>query len=98
KHPDFDAASEHGNPIEIIYPQQGITVVLTVGLDGREQGMVARAAHRDPSAKLFWHLDDEFVGTTKGDHELLLRPEPGRHLLVAVDEGGASRSVMFNAK
>ena len=98
KHPDFDAASDHGNPIEIIYPQQGVTVVLTTGLDGREQGMVARAAHRDPHARLFWHLDDEYVGTTEGDHELLVRPEPGRHLLVAVDENGSSRGVMFYAR
>ncbi len=98
KHPDFDAASETVSPIEIIYPQQGGTVVLTVGLDGREQGVVLRAAHRDPTAELYWHLDDSFLGTTRGQHELLVRPAPGKHLLTTMDATGASRSVQFNVK
>ena len=98
KHPDFDSASENGSPIEIIYPQQGITVVTTIGLDGREQGVVVRAAHRDPSALLYWHLDDEYLGTTRGEHDLVIHPSPGKHVLVAMDEGGSSRAVQFTAK
>lgn len=95
KHPDFDAASDSGRPIEILYPHQGITVVTTVGLDGKEQGFVARAAHRDPKAVLYWHLDDRYLGQTVGEHDLMLHPEPGKHVLVVLDEGGASRSVSF---
>ena len=98
KHPDFDSASDTRNPIEIIYPQPGITIVTTRGLDGREQGVVVRAAHTDPSAELFWHLDDEFVGKTRGEHDILLRPGPGQHLLVVMDGNGSSRSVTFTAK
>ena len=98
KHPDFDSASENGNPIEIIYPQQGITVVTTIGLDGREQGVVVRAAHRDPHALLYWHLDNEYLGTTRGEHDLVIHPSPGKHVLVAMDEGGSSRAVQFTAK
>ncbi|MBO6169830.1 MAG: penicillin-binding protein 1C [Bacteroidales bacterium] len=98
KHPDFDAGSEQGSPIEIIYPQQGVTVVLTRGLDGKEQGVVVRAAHTDPGAVLYWHLDDKYIGRTVGDHDLMLHPEPGKHLLTAMDSGGASRSVYFTAK
>jgi len=99
KHPDFDASSDQGNPIEIIYPQNGITIVTTRSLSGKEQGVVVRAAHRDPSAVLYWHLDDEFVGQTgSGEHDLLLHPEMGRHLLTVMDAGGASRAVMFTVK
>ena len=98
KHPDFDAFSDQGNPIEIIYPQNGITIVTTRSLSGKEQGVVVRAAHRDPTAVLFWHLDDEFAGQTVGEHDLLLRPEPGRHLLTVMDAGGASRAVTFTVK
>ena len=98
KHPDFDSGSDGSNPIEILYPQQGITVVTTRGLDGKEQGVVVRAAHTDPSAVLYWHLDDTYIGRTSGEHDLMLRPEPGAHLLVAMDANGASRSVYFTVK
>ncbi len=99
KHPGFDAFSdESGNPIEIIYPQNGITIVTTRSLSGKEQGVVVRAAHRDPSAVLYWHLDEDFVGQTVSDHDLLLRPEPGQHLLTVMDSGGARRAVTFTVK
>ena len=99
KHPDYDAASDQRNPIEIIYPQNGITIVTTRSLSGREQGVVVRAAHTDPTAVLYWHLDDEFVGQTRnGEHDLLLHPEPGQHLLTTMDANGASRAVVFTVK
>ena len=72
--------------------------MLTRGLDGKEQGVVVRAAHTDPGAVLYWHLDDKYIGRTVGDHDLMLHPEPGKHLLTAMDSGGASRSVYFTAK
>ena len=96
KHPDYDVASDQRNPIDIIYPQNGISIVTTRSLSGREQGVVVRAAHTDPTAVLYWHLDDQFVGQTRsGEHDLLLHPEPGQHLLTAMDANGASRSVVF---
>ncbi|MBR4809094.1 MAG: penicillin-binding protein 1C [Bacteroidales bacterium] len=99
KHPDYDAASDQRNPIDIIYPQNGVTIVTTRSLSGREQGVVVRAAHTDPTAVLYWHLDDEFVGQTRdGEHDLLLYPEPGMHLLTALDANGFSRAVTFIAK
>ncbi|MBR4827075.1 MAG: penicillin-binding protein 1C [Bacteroidales bacterium] len=98
KHPDFDSSSEHGNPIEIIYPQNGITIVTTRSLGGVEQGVVVRAAHTDPTAVLYWHLDDEFAGQTRGEHDLLLHPEPGQHLLTVMDASGSSRGVVFTVK
>ena len=98
KHPDFDSASDTGNPIEIIYPDNGVTVVTTRSLDGRDQGVVVKAAHTNPAAILYWHLDDNFIGQTRGEHDLLIHPQPGRHMLVVVDENGASRAVSFVVK
>ncbi|MBO7604086.1 MAG: penicillin-binding protein 1C [Bacteroidales bacterium] len=98
KHPDFDSGTDGGNPIEIIYPQQGVTVVLTRGLDGKDQGVVVRAAHTDPATRIYWHLDDQYVGSTTSDHDLMIRPEPGKHLLTAMDANGYSRSVYFISK
>ncbi len=98
RHPDFDTATQGSNPIEIMYPQPDVTVVTTRSVDGREQGVVVRAAHTDPSAVLYWHLDDEFVGQTRGEHDIQLFPSQGRHVLVAMDQNGASRAVLFTVK
>ena len=98
KHPLFDAASSGYNPIEIIYPQNGITLVLTRSLSGSQNGAVFRAAHADPSATLYWHIDDEFIGETTGEHELRVDPAPGEHRLTLIDEQGARRVHLFTVK
>ena len=95
KHPLFEAASGTHNPIEIIYPTPGVTVVATRGLDGRTKGVVLRAAHSDPDAVLYWHLDEHLIGQTRGEHELLCVPEPGEHVLTVVDGEGFRRTVVF---
>jgi len=98
KHPRFDAASSGRNPIEIIYPQPDITIVLARGLSGQVGGAVFRAAHADPGAALYWHIDDVFVGETVGEHELRVDPAPGRHRLTLIDEQGERRAILFTVK
>ena len=99
KHPLFDAASSEVNPIEIIYPQPGLSLVITRGLSGEKNGVVFRAAHSDPSATLYWHIDDLFVGETRnGEHELRVDPGPGDHRLTLIDEQGARRVTLFSVK
>ena len=98
KHPQFDAGSSVQNPIEIIYPQPGLTLVLTRGLSGTQNGVVFRAAHADPAATLYWHIDDEFVGETVGEHELRVDPGPGDHRLTLIDSAGERRVTLFSIR
>ena len=98
KHPLLDAASSAANPIEVIYPQPGITLVLTRGLAGTPNGAVFRAAHADPEATLYWHIDDEFVGQTRGEHTLRVDPAPGDHRLSLIDGQGERRVTLFSVK
>ena len=98
KHPDYNEGSPETSPIDIIYPQNGITIVVTRGLDGTRRGAVFRAAHSSASADIWWHLDDDYIGKTSGEHEMMVAPEPGRHVLTLVDGNGASESVVFNSR
>ena len=59
-------------------------------LDGTTGRVVFEAAHRDPLARVFWHLDDEYQGETVELHQMALAPRPGAHRLVLVDERGES--------
>ena len=72
--------------------------MLTRALSGQQNGAVFRAAHADPSATLYWHIDDEFVGETTGDHELRVDPAPGQHRLTLIDSQGARRVHLFTVK
>ena len=84
--------------IQIIYPQEGMQVAAPVSLDARTQGVVFSAAHSDPHATLFWHLDGDYLGeTVHGEHKLKVVPAPGPHTLTILDANGHSASVRFTA-
>ena len=94
-HPDY-AGARGKRVLEIIYPQEGMTVASPVALDSRSRGVVLSAVHSDPSARLFWHLDGSYIGTTSGgEHKLKVIPDEGSHTLTIVDPNGNTTSVRF---
>jgi len=38
--------------------------------------------------KIFWHLNQTYLGSTQDFHELALNPPPGKHSLTLIDESG----------
>ena len=96
-HPDY-AGSRASGVVEIIYPQDGMAVAAPVALDARSQGVVFSAAHSDPQATLFWHLDGTYLGeTAHGEHKLKVVPDRGPHVLTIIDANGHSAAVRFTA-
>ncbi len=87
--------SETGKLIEIIYPQPEAKIYVPLEINGERGKTVFTAAHRRAGAKIFWSIDDEFVGTTQNFHQLGLNPSPGKHILTLVDENGISVSREF---
>ena len=87
--------SENYALMEFIYPEGGGTIYIPRQLDGSIAGITFNLAHRLPSAKIFWHLDNEYVGQTQFIHQLSLTPAPGRHTVTVVDDKGNSLSVGF---
>jgi len=52
--------------------------------------------HRNPSKKIYWHLDDKYLGTTKFIHRIEVLASPGFHRLTVVDEDGNSAESRFS--
>ena len=95
-HPEYKVLpSGGGAQMEFLYPEQGSVLSLPRQLDGSVPGAVFHAVHRDPSAVLFWHMDDSYLGETRIIHKMSLAPEPGKHTVTVVDEQGNSVSVNF---
>lgn len=96
-HPNY-AGYRRSGAVEIIYPQEGMSVAAPVALDARSQGVVLSAAHSDLDATLYWHLDGTYLGmTTHGEHKLSIVPTPGAHTLTVLDANGHSAAVHFSA-
>ena len=85
-------------PMAFIYPEQGSSIFIPKKLDGSEGEVVFSLAHSNPDTDVYWHLDSEYIGSTRFIHRLSLRPSRGSHSLTAVDESGNSVSVSFRVE
>jgi penicillin-binding protein 1C len=74
--------------VDLIYPKVNSKIYLPVQLDGSKGSTVFEATHRRPTAMIYWHLDGQFIGTTRATHRVEFAPEKGRHVLTLVDESG----------
>ncbi len=75
-------------PMQLIYPKHSTKIYIPVDLDGNMSKTVFKAAHRRPETTIYWHLNNEYIGSTKSFHDLELNPQAGKYLLVLVDEKG----------
>ena len=96
-HPEYKGATKRasGAQIAFIYPSSGSTLELPRQLSGEIEGAVFRAAHHNPAARIWWHLDGSYIGETQLIHEMRLSPAPGKHVLTIVDENGETAAVAF---
>jgi penicillin-binding protein 1C len=93
---DCQANANNENPMRMLYPNQNnMKIIVPIELDGTLGKTVFKAAHRKPKTIIYWHLDNEYLGSTETFHELELRPKGGRHKLTLVDENGVSLMVDF---
>ena len=87
--------AETGKVMEIIYPQPDAKIYVPLEISGERGKTVFTAAHRKSGAKIFWSLDDNYIGTTQNFHQIALNPSPGVHIITLVDENGISISRQF---
>ena len=76
------------NSMELIYPKLLTKIYVPVELDGKKGKCIFEVAHRRSNATIFWHLDNDYIGETKGIHQMGLSPDAGMHTLTLVDENG----------
>jgi len=96
--PDFKPeclARAGDRAMAVLYPKPNSKIYVPIELDGNTGRTVFEATHRNVNTRLYWHLDDVFIGETKEVHQLALNPAVGRHILTLVDENGISMSVKF---
>jgi len=97
KHPEYRvlppvAPGCHGEKsltvMEYIYPSAGIKIFIPRDQSGQLTRIIPEIAHRNPSVKIYWHLDNSYITTTRFIHQIEIMAGIGEHLLTAVDENG----------
>ncbi|MES2284540.1 MAG: penicillin-binding protein 1C [Bacteroidota bacterium] len=78
------------NAMEIIYPKQFSKIYVPIELDGTLGKTIFKVAHRMAKSTIYWHLNDIYIGSTQGIHQMGLSPDEGVHTLTLVDETGES--------
>jgi len=86
---------ESVQPMEVIYPKDGAKIYVPLEADGTRGRVIFNAAHRVASVKIFWYLDDKYVGETKDFHQIALNPPAGKHMLTLVDGNGNTVHIGF---
>lgn len=81
--------------MEMIYPQPGTRVFIPRDFGGKKGTVVFELAHRHPSAEVYWHVDNRYIGSTRHFHQMRFDTEEGLHRLTLVDNEGNTLSQNF---
>ena len=76
------------SPLELIYPRNNVVVVVPRKLEEEKNAVVFQAANSNPNAVIFWHIDNEYIGSTTSPHRIAVNPSQGSHTLTLVDSEG----------
>jgi penicillin-binding protein 1C len=104
KHPEYKvlppyapgcSADKRIPVMEFIYPTQGIKIFIPRDQTGLQTRIIPEVAHRNPSKKIFWHLDKNYVATTRFMHQIEIMTGSGDHVLTVVDEDGNTIKCIF---
>ncbi len=76
------------NAMEMIYPRNMASVYIPLELDGKRGKVILNATHRSSTAKIYWHIDNEYIGTTQKYHQMAVSRAEGKHILTLVDDKG----------
>jgi penicillin-binding protein 1C len=82
------------NSINVDYPSKNSRVKIPINIEGEKEFMIIQA-HTLQNTKLYWHLNNEFLGETQQPHQQSIQPSPGKNQLVLVDEFGNQLDIPF---
>lgn len=86
----------NGQLLDIIYPKKNSKIYIPIDIDGERGKTVFEVAHRNTNATVYWHLDEDFIGSTTQIHQLEMSPKAGKHKLTVLDDDGNRMVVEFN--
>ncbi len=81
--------------MEFVYPREWSNLFIPTDLDGTSGQLIFELVHRQRNTKVYWQLDEQFLGATSGIHQFAIHPESGWHTLNVTDQLGNSLTKRF---
>jgi penicillin-binding protein 1C len=99
-HPDCSNLqnADNENNITIIYPLPNIVIHPIKLKSGEREKIILKANTQDQKAKLFWHLNDQYLGSTEIFHSKALNLSKNKYSLSVMDDKGGKSKVYFEVK
>ncbi len=82
--------------MQFIYPHPKQKIYIPIELDTRRGKVIFEAAHNNSNSIIYWHLDQEYLGSTNEIHNMTFEPEEGNHTMTLIDEKGNSAEIKFS--
>ena len=82
--------------MSISYPKMNTTVWIPRDFDGDLEKIVFSVYHKYPEKKVFWYINNQFLGETVNYHTFATTLAEGEHELFVIDETGAKQMVKFS--
>ena len=83
-----DCIGEELNTMNFIYPSEKSTIFLPKDFNGKQNELIVKVAHTNKNSTLYWSMNNEYIATTKGHHEIALLPKNGNYTITVVDNFG----------
>ena len=92
---DHCTTSDKQKLLALIYPAQYTKVHIPVEQDGAPGSAIFEATHENRDARLYWHVDEEYLGVTERHHQMAIHARAGKHVLTLVDDAGNELRQVF---
>lgn len=74
--------------MQFIYPGPESSIYIPYELDGNRGKLLLEVAHQSKNNIIYWHIDDQYLGSTKAIHQFAIDPIPGEHVITLIDSKG----------
>ncbi|MFN8576022.1 MAG: penicillin-binding transpeptidase domain-containing protein [Candidatus Sericytochromatia bacterium] len=76
------------NLLKIIYPTNNSKILLPKDIGGVLQKINIKVAHLNENIKVYWYIDEKFLGQTQATHSKAIELKSGFHKISVIDENG----------
>lgn len=74
--------------MQLLYPEPGSKIYIPFEMDGSRGRLICAAVHRKTDSRIFWYIDDTYLGVTKHIHQMAVLPDEGIHSITLTDMNG----------